>query len=423
MSMLAAVHCGANFILHSAGWLEGGLVDGLREVHASTPISAARRTPISTASRSTTTSLRSTPFARSARASTSSAARTPCATTRPRSTIPRSPTTTPSSSGATPARRTRPCGAPTRNGSACCAEYRGAADRRRDRRGVARRSWRRPKQSRPRHVALRREATRLGRGPLREGRVRRLSNIAPRFEERYVKITDVKCAIIANSPVIRITTDEGITGWSQIETPKPYLQPIVLQLKSWLVGQDPRERRAGHEAHPRARRLQAVGRGGERHRDRAVGHRRQGRQPPDLSPAGRQGARPGAHLSHALPPRGRASAHTPDDYRKWAEYGMALDGRLQHVQAADLVPLLDGAGLPGLPLRRRAARRAVPLSAQGPDQRGRLQPPRRLRPRGQGDAGLEATASPWMPAPASCRTTRCASPRRWRICTCCGSRT
>src|SRR5688572_13033036 len=54
-----------------------------------------------------------------------------------------------------------------------------------------------------------------------------------------MKITDVKCAVIASSPVIRITTDEGITGWSQIETPKPYLQPIVLQLKSALVGQDP----------------------------------------------------------------------------------------------------------------------------------------------------------------------------------------
>ncbi len=54
-----------------------------------------------------------------------------------------------------------------------------------------------------------------------------------------MKITDIKCAVIASSPVIRIITDEGITGWSQIETPKPYLQPIVLQLKSWLVGQDP----------------------------------------------------------------------------------------------------------------------------------------------------------------------------------------
>ena len=56
-----------------------------------------------------------------------------------------------------------------------------------------------------------------------------------------MKITNLKCAVIANSPVIRITTDEGITGWSQIETPKPYVQPLVLQLRDWIVGQDPRD--------------------------------------------------------------------------------------------------------------------------------------------------------------------------------------
>lgn len=54
-----------------------------------------------------------------------------------------------------------------------------------------------------------------------------------------MKITDIRCAVIANSPVIRVMTDEGIDGWSQIETPKPYLQPVVLQLKPLLVGQDP----------------------------------------------------------------------------------------------------------------------------------------------------------------------------------------
>ena len=56
-----------------------------------------------------------------------------------------------------------------------------------------------------------------------------------------MKITDIKCAVIANSPVIRITTDEGITGWSQIETPKPYVKPQVLDLKAWIIGQDPRD--------------------------------------------------------------------------------------------------------------------------------------------------------------------------------------
>lgn len=54
-----------------------------------------------------------------------------------------------------------------------------------------------------------------------------------------MKITDMKCAVIASAPVIRITTDEGITGWGQIETPKPYLQEVVLQLKPFLIGQDP----------------------------------------------------------------------------------------------------------------------------------------------------------------------------------------
>lgn len=54
-----------------------------------------------------------------------------------------------------------------------------------------------------------------------------------------MKITDVKCAVIAKSPVIRIVTDEGITGWSQIETPKPYLKPIVMYLREALIGLDP----------------------------------------------------------------------------------------------------------------------------------------------------------------------------------------
>ena len=35
--------------------------------------------------------------------------------------------------------------------------------------------------------------------------------------------------------------------------------------------------------------------------------------------------------------------HTPDGYRKWAEYGLGAGRRFHHVQAADRVPLLDGA--------------------------------------------------------------------------------
>ena len=54
-----------------------------------------------------------------------------------------------------------------------------------------------------------------------------------------MKITDLKCAVIANSPVIRITTDEGITGWGQVESSKPYLKPHVLFYKPYIVGEDP----------------------------------------------------------------------------------------------------------------------------------------------------------------------------------------
>jgi len=51
-----------------------------------------------------------------------------------------------------------------------------------------------------------------------------------------VKITDLKCAVIGGSPVIRLVTDEGIDGWGQVETPKPYLAPVVMMLKPALFG-------------------------------------------------------------------------------------------------------------------------------------------------------------------------------------------
>ncbi len=54
-----------------------------------------------------------------------------------------------------------------------------------------------------------------------------------------MKITDVKCAIIGQNPVVRITTDEGIDGFGQAESTKPYLKPHVLFYKQWLLGADP----------------------------------------------------------------------------------------------------------------------------------------------------------------------------------------
>jgi L-alanine-DL-glutamate epimerase-like enolase superfamily enzyme len=54
-----------------------------------------------------------------------------------------------------------------------------------------------------------------------------------------VKITDIKCAIIGQNPVVRIVTDEGISGYGEAESAKPYLKPFVLFYKDLLIGEDP----------------------------------------------------------------------------------------------------------------------------------------------------------------------------------------
>jgi len=54
-----------------------------------------------------------------------------------------------------------------------------------------------------------------------------------------MKITDLKCAILGGSPVVRIKTDEGIDGYGQAERPKPYLKPHVLFYKDLILGEDP----------------------------------------------------------------------------------------------------------------------------------------------------------------------------------------
>mgnify|MGYP000029381229 CR=1 FL=1 len=54
-----------------------------------------------------------------------------------------------------------------------------------------------------------------------------------------MKITDMKCAIIGGSPVVRITTDEGIDGLGQGETAKPYLKPMVMFYRDMIIGKDP----------------------------------------------------------------------------------------------------------------------------------------------------------------------------------------
>ncbi len=54
-----------------------------------------------------------------------------------------------------------------------------------------------------------------------------------------MKITDLRCTIIGRNPVVRITTDEGISGIGQAEYTKPYIQPQVLFYKQFILGEDP----------------------------------------------------------------------------------------------------------------------------------------------------------------------------------------
>jgi L-alanine-DL-glutamate epimerase-like enolase superfamily enzyme len=54
-----------------------------------------------------------------------------------------------------------------------------------------------------------------------------------------IKITDLRCAIIGRNPVVRIVTDQGISGYGQAESTKPYLKPMVLFYRDYILGADP----------------------------------------------------------------------------------------------------------------------------------------------------------------------------------------
>ncbi len=64
-------------------------------------------------------------------------------------------------------------------------------------------------------------------------------NAKSRKEATEMKITDLKCAIIGKNPVVRITTDEGIDGYGEIESSKPYIKPHVLFYRDFILGADP----------------------------------------------------------------------------------------------------------------------------------------------------------------------------------------
>ena len=55
-----------------------------------------------------------------------------------------------------------------------------------------------------------------------------------------MRITDLKCAVIGDNPVVRLVTDEGLSGYAAVESYKPYLKPHVLFYKPYILGEDPR---------------------------------------------------------------------------------------------------------------------------------------------------------------------------------------
>ena len=65
------------------------------------------------------------------------------------------------------------------------------------------------------------------------------TSLAAQQKRVAIKITDLKCAIIGRNPVIRIVTDQGISGYGQAESAKAYLKPMVLFYKDYLIGEDP----------------------------------------------------------------------------------------------------------------------------------------------------------------------------------------
>ena len=54
-----------------------------------------------------------------------------------------------------------------------------------------------------------------------------------------MKIVDLKCAVIGKNPIVRIVTDQGLSGYGEVESYKPYLKPHILHFRDALIGEDP----------------------------------------------------------------------------------------------------------------------------------------------------------------------------------------
>src|SRR5215216_7609190 len=76
-----------------------------------------------------------------------------------------------------------------------------------------------------------------GAAPTRMHTTTRIHILEP--ERASMKITNLKCTVLGQTPLVRITTDEGISGLGPVESYKPYLAPHVGFYKQMIVGEDP----------------------------------------------------------------------------------------------------------------------------------------------------------------------------------------
>ncbi len=54
-----------------------------------------------------------------------------------------------------------------------------------------------------------------------------------------MEITDLKCTVLGQNPVVRVVTDAGIDGFGEVESAKSYLKPHIMFYKPLILGEDP----------------------------------------------------------------------------------------------------------------------------------------------------------------------------------------
>jgi len=59
-----------------------------------------------------------------------------------------------------------------------------------------------------------------------------------------MKITDVRCAMLGDHPVVRLVTDSGLRGHGPIEHTKSFIRPKMLYLDQVLLGEGPAPERS-----------------------------------------------------------------------------------------------------------------------------------------------------------------------------------